>query len=82
MDPEKIETLIKWKTFKTVKGVQKFLGFADFYRKFIKKKSQLVMPLTNLMKKKHKIRLVRSNERGFFETEANFRERSLTSSIR
>ena len=37
MDPAKIETIIKWETFKTVKRVQKFLGFVNFYRKFIKK---------------------------------------------
>ena len=39
MDPTKIEIIIKWEAFKTVKKVQGFLGFAIFYRKFIKKKS-------------------------------------------
>ena len=34
MDPAKIETIIKCETFKTVKGVQRFLGFINFYRKF------------------------------------------------
>ena len=42
----------------------------------------LVMPLTNLMKKKHEIRLVRNSERNYFETETNFRDRSLINSIR
>ena len=51
MDPAKIEAIIKWEALKTVKAVQGFLGFANFYRKFIKNFSQLVMPLTNLMKK-------------------------------
>ena len=51
MDPAKVETIIKWEAPKTVKGVQGFLGFANFYRKFIKNFSQLVMPLTNLVKK-------------------------------
>ena len=36
MDPAKIETIMKWEAPKTVKGVQGFLGFANFYRKFIK----------------------------------------------
>ena len=52
MDPAKIEAIIKWEAPKTVKKVQGFLGFANFYRKFIKDFSQLVMPLTNLVKKK------------------------------
>ena len=51
MDPAKIEAIIKWEAPKTVKAVQGFLGFANFYRKFIKNFSQLVMPLTNLIKK-------------------------------
>ena len=51
MDPTKIEIIIKWEVLKTVKGVQKFLGFVNFYRKLIKKTSQLIMPLTNLVKK-------------------------------
>ena len=52
MDPAKIEIIIKWETLKTVKKVQKFLGFIYFYRKIINKISQLVMFLTNLMEKK------------------------------
>ena len=51
MDPTEVEVIVKWEAPKTVKRVQGFLGFADFYRKFIKDFSQLVMPLTNLVKK-------------------------------
>ena len=54
MDPTKIEIIIRWEALKTVKKVQKFLGFVNFYRKLIKKISQLVMPLTNLVKKNTK----------------------------
>ena len=37
MDPTKFEIIIEWEAFKTVKRVQKLLGFVNFYRKFIKK---------------------------------------------
>ena len=40
------------------------------------------MPLTNLMKKKHEIRLVKNNELNFFGIEANFRGRFFIISIR
>ena len=70
MDPAKIEVIIKWEIFKTVRRVQRFL---KFYPKFIKNNSQLVMLLTNSIKK-HQIRMVRNNERNFFETETNFRD--------
>ena len=70
----KVEIIVKLEAFETVKGVQKFLGFADFYRKFIKK-----IPAGNAFnefnEKKKEIRLVRSNERSFFEIETNFRDR-------
>ena len=71
-----------WVRIVTVKKVQKFLGFVNFYRKFIKNFSQLVMLLTNLFKKKHEIRLVWNDERNFFETEVNFRDYSFINSIR
>ena len=37
MDPAKVEVIIKWEIIKTVKRVQRFLGFVNFYHKFIKK---------------------------------------------
>ena len=52
MDPAKIDVIIKWEVFKTVKKVQGFLGFINFFRTFINNFSQLMMFLTNLVKKK------------------------------
>ena len=54
MDSVKIEIIADWEVPKTVKKVQKFLGFFSFYRKIIKKNSQLIMFLTNLVKKNTK----------------------------
>jgi hypothetical protein len=51
MDPAKIFTIKNWPTPKTVKQVQSFLGFANFYRLFIKNFSKIALPLTTLMKK-------------------------------
>ena len=36
MDPKKVETIVSWGTPMTVGDVQCFLGFANFYRIFIK----------------------------------------------
>jgi len=36
MDPVKLTVVTKWPTPKTMKEVQKFLGFCNFYRHFIK----------------------------------------------
>ena len=51
MDPEKISAILDWPVPTSVKGVQSFLGFANFYRKFIAHYSTLAAPLTNLTRK-------------------------------
>jgi hypothetical protein len=51
MDSKKIESIIKWETPRSVKDIQKFLGFANFYRNFIPEFSRTVLPLTQLLKK-------------------------------
>ena len=48
MDPEKIKAIREWEVPTTVKGVRGFLGFANFYRTFIKGYPDLVVPLTQL----------------------------------
>ena len=47
MDPQKVEAIINWKTPRCVKDVQSFLGFANFYRRFIQGYSAIAAPLTN-----------------------------------
>jgi hypothetical protein len=46
MDPKKIQAVTDWLTPKIVHDVQCFLGFANFYRVFIKNYSQVAAPLT------------------------------------
>jgi Reverse transcriptase (RNA-dependent DNA polymerase) len=49
MDPVKLSGIRDWPTPTTVKQVRGFIGFANFYRRFIKKFSELVLPLNNLL---------------------------------
>jgi len=51
MDPEKVSYILGWVTAKNVTDVQCFLGFDNFYRRFIKDYSKVVTPLTRMMKK-------------------------------
>ena len=51
MDPAKVSAIVDWLVPKTVKEVQSYVGFANFYRKFINKYSSLASPLTSLTRK-------------------------------
>lgn len=48
VDPEKVEAVQNWEAPRTVKGVQSFLGFCNFYRRFIPAYGRVARPLTNL----------------------------------
>jgi RNase H-like domain found in reverse transcriptase/Reverse transcriptase (RNA-dependent DNA polymerase)/Integrase zinc binding domain len=49
MDPVKLSGIRDWPTPTMVKQVRGFIGFVNFYRRFIKKFSELVLPLNNLL---------------------------------
>jgi hypothetical protein len=51
MNPAKVKTVLNWPIPKTVIEIQEFMRFANFYRRFIKGYSGIVIPLTNLTKK-------------------------------
>ena len=51
MDLVKLKAIQDWPLPRTVKDVQKFLGFCNFYRRFVKDYSHIACPLFNLTKK-------------------------------
>src|SRR5882762_2720090 len=51
MDPAKVQTIQDWPEPRKVKDIQSFLGFANFYRRFIHEYSDIVIPLTRLTRK-------------------------------
>ncbi len=48
MDPEKVKAVREWPTPDSRKQLQHFLGFTNFYRRFIRNYSKLAAPLTTL----------------------------------
>lgn len=68
MDNRKVRAVTEWPETKTVTvELQCFLGFANFYRNFIKNFSTVAEPLTSLLKGKPKILKVTSAARAAFE---------------
>ena len=51
MSKDKVADIQDWERPLSVKEVQKFIGFANFYRRFIKGFSKICKPLTDLTKK-------------------------------
>jgi hypothetical protein len=54
MDPAKLKGILDWPAPKTVKEVQSFIGFGNFYHCFVKGFSHLAHPLHDLLKKDKK----------------------------
>ncbi len=51
MDESKVHAVLNWPLPSTIKELQRFLGFANFYRRFIRGFSSIAAPLTNMTKK-------------------------------
>ena len=51
MNPVKLDSIASWPTPTKVKDVRSFLGFANFYRRFIPDYSNIACPLIDLTKK-------------------------------
>jgi hypothetical protein len=51
MDPAKVQAVREWPTPRNLHNIRAFVGFANFYRRFIRDFSQLCRPLHDLTKK-------------------------------
>ena len=51
MNPHKLDTIADWPPPASIKDVQSFLGFTNFYRRFIDRYARIVAPLNALTRK-------------------------------
>jgi len=56
MEAEKVDGVLSWPQPKNVKDIRKFLGLANYYRRFIKDFAQVTRPMNVLMQKDEKWR--------------------------
>lgn len=54
MNTDKVSAVVNWPRPKSVKDLQRFLGFSNFYHRFIRGFSSVAAPLTSLLKGNHK----------------------------
>ncbi|KAL0187931.1 hypothetical protein M9458_015030 [Cirrhinus mrigala] len=72
MDPDKVKAVVDWPTPDSRKALQRFLGFANFYRRFIRNFSQLASPLTALTSAKTTFRWSSAADSAFANLKSRF----------
>ena len=72
MEKEKVKGVLEWPTPKYVKDVQKFLGLANYYRRFIEGFATVARPLHDLVKKDKKWDWTERQEKAFQELKERF----------
>ena len=53
IDTKKTDAIQQWEALISIKKVQAFLGFANFYPQFISNFSKLLQPLVNATRRSH-----------------------------
>ena len=74
MDPGKLKEIQDWPTPTTVIQTWGFLGFGNFYRRFIQGLSNLAKPLNDLLKKDKKFEWTNDCQKAFDELKKKFTE--------
>ena len=54
MEEDKVEGVLKWPTPQCMRNVRKFLGLANYYRRFMKDFAKVALPMNRLMRKDEK----------------------------
>ena len=74
MDAGKLKGIRDWPVPTTVKQVRGFLGFGNFYRRFIRHFSEIAKPLNELLKKDRTFEWTQECQRSFDELKKRFTE--------
>ncbi|XP_018410495.1 PREDICTED: myeloperoxidase-like [Nanorana parkeri] len=72
MDPQKISAILDWLPPMDRKGVQRFVGFANFYRRFIRDFSKIVLPITQLTRKLSRFQWSQEAQAAFTQLKLQF----------
>ena len=72
MEEGKVERVLGWPVPKTMKDVRKFLGLANYYRRFIKDFAQVARPMNMLTRKDEKWRWGDEQQKAFNELKKVF----------
>src|SRR6266702_4691091 len=77
MDPKKIEAIVNWQNLESVIGLRLFLGFCNYYRRFIEKWLDKTKPFTKMIKKDEPWKWDDDKARLFKEVKKKFTEETI-----
>jgi len=77
MEEDKVAGVLNWPVPKIVRDVRKFLGLANYYRRFVKDFAKLAQPLNNLTRKEEKWRWGNKQQEAFKQLKQVFMSRPL-----
>ena len=77
MEEKKMEGVLNWPVPKMVRDIRKFLGLANYYRRFIKNFAALAKPLNMLTRKDEKWRWEEAQQKAFEQLKGIFTTRPL-----
>jgi len=72
MQKKKVKGVLNWPVPRNVKEVQKFLGLANYYRRFIKNFARIAAPLHVLVRKEQKWKWEKEQKEAFEELKTVF----------
>ena len=77
MDPKKVAYVQEWPTSRSARDIQCFLGFANFYRRFIPELTRLAAPPTYLTKKDVQFKWDDQCDYAFFRIKQAFKDETM-----
>ena len=77
IEKKKVNGVLSWSKPKNVKDIRRFLGLANYYRRFIKNFAQVARPINMLMRKNIKQQQGQEQQQAFDELKQIFTTRSV-----
>jgi len=77
MDPIKLKGIFNWPVLMIIKETGNFLGFCNFYRKFIKDYAKIVLSINQLVKKNMKFIWIEETQKAFDKLKKKFKEKPI-----
>jgi len=77
IEEDKVEGVLKWPTPQCVRDVRKFLGLANYYRRFVKDFAKVALPMNRLTRKDKKWKWGEEQQAAFEQLKAVFTTRPM-----